>query len=121
MGKRIETEGAQLLLFPTRRLPIFRSECADGAEARMIGEATCDRYTCRHNLIGEMANMDMKRALRVAQARLEGKITASCSLDVADMGPASDREIARMLGMGQRAFEAYAEEQDQKLWDTVKI
>ena len=87
----------------------------------MRGELTCKLYTCRHNLIGEMASLEPKRALRVAQARLEGKITASCALDMADLGPASDQEIAKLFGMGGRAFQVLKDELDEKLWDTVRI
>ena len=118
--KRPKGKGAQLLLFPTRRLPLFREECAGDADARMAGDTVCTRYTCRHNLIGEMANLEPKRALRVAMARLEGKITASCALDVAGAGGATDREIAKMFGMGGAAFREMAEAAEERLANVIE-
>ena len=108
--------GAQLKLFPTRSLPIFyRGQCSGQSKERMSGQVTCQHFTCRHNLIGELATLEPKRAHRVAIARLEGRIVASCALDVAEMGAIDDRENASYLGMGRDAFAEFVGEAEAKL------
>lgn len=53
-----------------RRLPMFRAECERGPRP-------CPHVTCRHHLDSRYA---------------------SCSLDIAEGGPVSVREVARLLG-----------------------
>lgn len=86
----------------------------------MSGREQCQHLTCRHNLLGELAKLESKRAIRVMVARLEGRIHATCALDVADLGAIDDRECAAFFGMGAEAFSELVESSEKALRDAIE-
>lgn len=79
-------------------IPKTYGHCLPTRADREAGKC-CQHFNCRYNLIGELGRMDLRDALRCADARLRGDIKDSCALDVAERG-ASDREVSLLLGTG---------------------
>lgn len=79
-------------------LPKTYGDCLPKLAEREAGKC-CQCFHCKYNLIAELGRMDMRDALRCAEARLRGDIKDSCALDVANRG-SNDREVSLLLGTG---------------------
>jgi len=73
--------------------PRKRGDCADGPRP-------CPWVACRHHLALDVDNITGRVRIVIPVERLD-QARDTCSLDVADRGGASEREVAELLDLGQ--------------------
>jgi hypothetical protein len=109
------------------RLPVYappatRGACVEGTpmtgsrDQRMRGQAQCGALQCRHNLLVEESSSrpGRRHGGLAPEWTLSGKNMSagapSCSLDVADTGPKTAAETAKVMGMSTRRVEQIVKE-----------
>lgn len=109
------------------RLPVYappatRGDCIVGTPStgsraqRQRGQVQCGALECRHNLlVVESSSRPGRRHNNLApEWTVSGENTSagapSCSLDVADTGPKSAAEVAKVLGLSVRRVEQIVKE-----------
>jgi hypothetical protein len=75
------------------------------------GERPCEHVSCRFHVVGCIANLaDENAAVNAMAARIEGGITATCALDVADEGEHTDAVVAAVMGVSTQRVQQICDE-----------